>query len=143
MQAILYCYSNIGKHYIHEYLTTQTSKMLTKSQNKSVTSMCQSGPLETTSQDDDVLQKSKQIDGCLKYFFRIFFYVNNTSFFFIVNYFFISYLHISYKHCFFYLFLLSAIQAAILFTLRNMQSGEHRLSKNKLTKTRLHKRCLA
>ena len=26
-----------------------------------------------TIEDDDILQKSKSIDGCLKYFFRIFF----------------------------------------------------------------------
>ena len=33
----------------------------------------QQRPLSTTSQDDDILQKSKSIDGCLKYFFRNFF----------------------------------------------------------------------
>ena len=41
---------------------------------------------------------------------------------------------------YFIFFLLSGIQAAILFTLRKKQSGEHRLSKDKLTKPRLHKR---
>jgi ABC-type protease/lipase transport system fused ATPase/permease subunit len=46
--------------------------------------------------------------------------VTIQAFFLIGNYFFISYLHISYKHCFFYLFSLSAIQAAIFFTLRKM-----------------------
>ena len=38
-----------------------------------------------TSQDNDILQKSKSIDGCLNdlsIFSGIFFYVNNTSFFF-------------------------------------------------------------
>jgi hypothetical protein len=34
-----------------------------------------------------------------------------------------------------FIFLLSGIQAAIVFTLRKKYSGEHRLSKNKLTKT--------
>jgi hypothetical protein len=38
---------------------------------KSVTSLCQchQRSLYTTSPDDDKLQKSKSIDGCLKYFF--------------------------------------------------------------------------
>ena len=46
--------------------------MLTKSQHKSVTSLCQchQRSLYTTSPDDDKLQKSKSIDGCLKYYFR-------------------------------------------------------------------------
>jgi hypothetical protein len=42
---------------------------------------------------------------------------------------------INNKHCFFYLCLLSGIQVAILFTLRKKVAREHRLSKNKLTKT--------
>ena len=67
--------------------------MLTQSQNKSVTSLCQR-PLQTTSQDDNILQKSKSIDGCLKYFFRIFFMSTMQAFFFIDIYFFISYLTI-------------------------------------------------
>jgi hypothetical protein len=45
----------------------------------------------TSAQDDDILQKSKSIDGCLKYFFRNFFV---QAFFFIGIYFFISYLTI-------------------------------------------------
>ena len=41
--------------------------------------------MKKTSQDDDIdlLQKSKSIDGCLKYFFRIFFMSTIQAFFFI------------------------------------------------------------
>ena len=48
-------------------------------------------------QDDDILQKSKSIDGCLKYFPGIFFYVNNTSFFFSLA--FIFFYFISNNNC--------------------------------------------
>jgi hypothetical protein len=54
---------------------------------------------------------------------EFFFYINNTSFFFHWHLFFYFISNnncqlLTIKHCFFYLLLLSGIQAAILFTLR-------------------------
>ena len=52
--------------------------------------------MKKTSQDDDIdlLQKSKSIDGCLKYFFRIFFMSTIQAFFSLAFILFISYLTI-------------------------------------------------
>jgi hypothetical protein len=72
----MYCITSVFIYivYKHRILLLEVAKMKRKSRDWDLTLelSCHAGcpTVQTTSQDDDILQKSKSIDGCLKYFFR-------------------------------------------------------------------------